>query len=261
MNCNTNPNDVILNYHNICIRSRDISLLTGPGDLWINDVLLGFFFTYLEHNPTSYLPSYLTNSPHCDKIAFIDPCTAKALEILPDISPLVEHLDFNSKILLLFPINSGNGSGNGEHWSLAAIYRRPNSDKSFQVYHYDSASNSGGLSTNSYNVKSLALNLSPVLYLNSDNHKNNFDVINVKGCPFQANGNDCGIYCYTFAKRIAQNFVRHFNEKSENIVLNDIDEGVFVPGSKMDLELPITPQFIKGERKRLFDLVLELARV
>ncbi|CAK9301591.1 unnamed protein product [Gordionus sp. m RMFG-2023] len=206
--------------------------MTGPGDLWINDVLLGFFFTYLEHNPTSYLPSYLTNSPHCDKIAFIDPCTAKALEILPDISPLVEHLDFNSKILLLFPINSGNGSGNGEHWSLAAIYRRPNSDKSFQVYHYDSASNSGGLSTNSYN-----------------------------GCPFQANGNDCGIYCYTFAKRIAQNFVRHFNEKSENIVLNDIDEGVFVPGSKMDLELPITPQFIKGERKRLFDLVLELARV
>lgn len=168
--------DVVLSYKDCLLRVSDVDLLRGPH--WLNDIIIGFYFEYLEDNlSTSQRQDSLLISPELTQILKF---TSRR-----EYGIFLEPLDALSKSFIFFPLNNCKtpNSAGGSHWSLL-VFSKP--EKMF--FHFDSSNGSNG-----FTAWQLANNLASYLL-----KKPKADCEDVD-CPSQQNSYDCGLYVLCFA--------------------------------------------------------------
>lgn len=168
---------VVLSYHDCLLRASDVALLEGPH--WLNDLLIGFYFEYLDKK---------TNKDEKKELLFISPELTQLLKLThpSQYEFLLSSLDVLDSDFVFFPLNNCDRkqSAGGSHWSLL-VYSKPE-----QVcFHFDSSSGFNGVVASEF-----ARSLTSYFLGRSK------ECIQVP-CPQQENGYDCGIYvlCFTDA--------------------------------------------------------------
>lgn len=191
---------VVLSFHDACLRRSDIDLLIGP--YWLNDEIIGFAYEYFLREKFSNL---------IDRIAFISPSVTQLIKFYDHetLSAIFESLDLNRKLLVFFPVNdnSSNELAGGSHWSLL-VYRRSNDS----FTHFDSISGSG----NTEIANSIARNIASIV----GSQKSTNPKIKAADCTRQKNGYDCGIFCILFTEKLAEQFLE--NGDVELLDLGDV---------------------------------------
>ncbi|KXN68220.1 cysteine proteinase [Conidiobolus coronatus NRRL 28638] len=116
----------ILNWEDVIIRRSDINTL-NPEE-WLNDVVISFFYTYLEKD---------INNLNFDKILLLRPAIVHLITHSQDPQYLVQALppNLHQKTYIFIPVNDNTqiNQAGGNHWSIL-IYSKL--DKSF--FYYDS---------------------------------------------------------------------------------------------------------------------------
>ncbi|XP_003702376.2 sentrin-specific protease 8 [Megachile rotundata] len=164
---------VVLSYYDCLLRASDVALLQGTH--WLNDVIIGFYFEYLDQkfNKNGKKEFYFISPELTQLLKMSDP---SQYEIFLDPTNVSECK------CIIFPLNNCDrkDAAGGSHWSLLVFSKH---DK--KCYHYDSSRG-----YNSSVASQFATNV-----MNSVLDK---DVPNKKfveaDCPQQDNGYDCGIY-------------------------------------------------------------------
>lgn len=197
--------EIVLSYQNYVIRSSDIALLK-TNTSWINDVIIGFYFDYLNEK---YKDS-------TTRMLFIGPELTQLLKMQDStVHELLEPLDAINYDYVFFAVNNceTNAAG-GSHWSLL-IYSRNESG----FFHCDSMRY-----TNRLSAKMLVKKLKN--YFFPKQHSIYVEI----SSPQQNNGYDCGLYVLC----VADVAIEHILEKSNvlkclyitvpNLVLKKRDE-------------------------------------
>uniref|UniRef100_A0A7C8ZT48 Ubiquitin-like protease family profile domain-containing protein n=1 Tax=Opuntia streptacantha TaxID=393608 RepID=A0A7C8ZT48_OPUST len=210
----------ILRYKDIVLRGSDLDVLEGP--CFLNDQIIGFYFTYL---------SSLCNQ---NDVLFVPPSVSFWLANCDVDSrhDAVEPLNFPRKHVIVFTVNDSDGGESGTHWSILIYDRSMNSfihldtmegmnhDHAFKLY--DSVKDFVGKAP---------VSMSSTLQSSSQKRKNKKkDVakfaaksgcaaaeLSFKDCKAsqQTNGYDCGIYVMAIAKTICECY---FSRKSSQDV-------------------------------------------
>ncbi|EZA53436.1 hypothetical protein DMN91_004704 [Ooceraea biroi] len=177
----SNKNAIVLSYHDYLLRSSDVALLKSND--WLNDVLIGFYFEYLNQQH---------KTDENKQILFIGPEVAQLLKMMQDSTQFNIFLDpigAASYNFIFFPINDcDNYEAGGSHWSLlvyCAIEK--------MCYHFDS---SRGI--NSCAAEKLAQNI--IKYFSGKQEKKYIE----KACPQQNNAYDCGLFVLCLADVISR---------------------------------------------------------
>lgn len=179
-------NNIVLSYYNCLLRTTDVNLLRGPH--WLNDVLIGFYFEYLDEK---------FNNPGREKLLFVSP---ELTQLLKMTDPL--HYDIflapihalNSSFIF-FPLNNCDrkDAAGGTHWSLL-VYSRVERT----CFHFDS---SRGFNTSvalefSRNIMTYLLNEEERRFVEAD-------------CPQQDNGYDCGLFVLCLTDVISEHAIQY----------------------------------------------------
>lgn len=200
----------VLKYKDIVLRASDLDVLEGP--CYLNDQIIGFYFSYLSslcgRNDVLFLPPSISFwLANCDG----DSCKAA-----------VEPLEFPSRRLVVFTVNDCDDLGGGEsgtHWSILIYDRSKNSflhlDTMEGVNHdhalklYDSVKELMGkapvpstLMSSSLKAKAKKKNVArPASKCEPTIAEPLFEESNA---PQQTNGYDCGLYVMAIAKAVCE---------------------------------------------------------
>lgn len=171
---------IVLSYHESVIRESDLEILRGPR--WLNDVLISFYFEYLEAEKFKNHPSILFISPEVTQCIKVTPVVE--LEIF--LEPLgAKRKDF---IFLALNDNVRPDCSGGSHWSLLVFSRPENA-----CYHFDSHTGS-----NYEQARDLGNKL--LRYFGMLTHGQIFE----GSCLQQTNGYDCGVHVICNVEHIAK---------------------------------------------------------
>ncbi|XP_063972618.1 sentrin-specific protease 8 [Diachasmimorpha longicaudata] len=208
--------DVILSYHDVLIRKKDFETLEN--DCWLNDIIIGFFFDYLEREKTK---------SSSKKIVFSSPELTQLLKLMnvDDYSAILNSRISPTTDFVFFPVNNCNDREDpgGAHWSLLVYSKYEES-----CFHLDSCGGSNGADARRFSRKILK-------FLTGGKGKGFFEV----ACPQQGNSYDCGIFVLCFAEHI----------------LGSLVAGVEGVGG---CDFQGVEGEVKGARKRIMKLIKEL---
>lgn len=185
----TDPsNEIVLSYYDCLLRASDVELLQGSH--WLNDVIIGFYFEYLDET---------FNKNGKRDFYFISPELTQLLK-MTDPDQYIIFLDpfsISECKCILFPLNNCDrkDAAGGTHWSLLIFYK---GDKT--CYHFDSAKGYNGSIASKFaeNVMSCVL----------DKNEPNKKFVEVNS-PQQNNGYDCGVYVLCLADVITNHILKH----------------------------------------------------
>lgn len=175
-----NTDKVVLSYHESLLRESDLEILRGPR--WLNDILISFYFEYLESEKFKCHPFLLFISPEvtqCIKISSVN-----------EIQIFLNPLNASNKDFIFFALNDNihTESSGGSHWSLL-VFSRPEKT----LFHFDSHFGSNYNQAKDFGLKLL----------------NYFDIIPngrlvESDCLQQSNGYDCGVHVLCNVEHIAK---------------------------------------------------------
>lgn len=181
---NSDKNNIMLSYHDYLLRASDIALLERND--WLNDIIIGFYFEYLNEQ-------YRKDN---NQLLFIGPEVAQLLK-MQDSSQyniFLDPIEATSYDFIFFPINDCDSyEAGGSHWSLL-IYSRLEK----MCYHFDSSSGINGSS-----AKKLARKLTKYFLEKQEKRYIEMD------CPQQNNSYDCGLYVLCLADVISKHAIRN----------------------------------------------------
>ncbi|XP_012528211.1 sentrin-specific protease 8 [Monomorium pharaonis] len=204
---NLYKNDITLSYHDYLLRKSDVALLEKND--WLNDIIIGFYFEYLNQQ-------YRKNSQ--SRLLFIGPEVAQLLK-MQDSSQyniFLDPIEAKSYDFIFFPLNDcDSNEAGGSHWSLL-IYSRVEK----MCYHFDSS-----IGINNFSAKKLARKV--IKYFLEKQEKRYIE----KDCPQQDNSYDCGLYVLCLADVISKHAVNSFK-------ISDCDCSIIaemVPRKRIDL--------------------------
>lgn len=173
--------DIVLSYYDCLLRRKDVNLLKGPH--WLNDVIIGFYFEYLDRK---------FKKDGKNKLLFVSPELTQILKMTQpsEYSIFLDPINASSSSFIFFPLNNCDkvDVAGGSHWSLL-IYSQL--DKT--CYHFDSCK-----PLNSVVGSEFSKNL--MCYF-SGKKENRFIEAD---CPQQANGYDCGLFVLCVADVISE---------------------------------------------------------
>lgn len=181
----------VLTFHQSTVLQSDIALLSIGQ--WLNDNIISFAFEYTFHRTCG-------ENKH---LLLVDPGAAFVIaheEDMEDLTDTVEELDFNSKKVVLIPVNDNTNvtRTGGCHWSLLVL-----DVEAGRWLHVDSASQH-----NYHAAKRMAEKLRPFL-------KSSTQVVErVAKVRKQSNGWDCGDHVICNARAIAEWFIKHGGKNS-----------------------------------------------
>lgn len=174
-------NDIVLSYHNYLVRSSDAALLE-KNDTWLNDIVIGFYFEYLDQQ-------YKKDNKR--QLLFIDPGVTQLLKMQApsQYNIFLDPIEATSYDYIFFPLNDcdGNEPG-GSHWSLLIFSRIDE-----MCYHYDSS--------NSINRSIAEKFARDVIKYFLDKQERRYIEMD---CPQQNNGYDCGLFVLCLADLISR---------------------------------------------------------
>ncbi|XP_026448611.1 NEDD8-specific protease 1-like isoform X1 [Papaver somniferum] len=174
-------NDTILSYNNVVLRRSDLEI---SGEVFLNDAIIQFYFSYLQSGSSSQdvllLPPSISflimNYPHSE-----------------NLKDIVEPLKLREKKVVIFAINNNTNveAEGGSHWSLLAY------EKNSEVFvHHDSM----GTSNKMYAEKLYRAVVGFMGECKSDSSK--IRLLECPCTPQQKNGFDCGLYVTAITKVI-----------------------------------------------------------
>ncbi|KAL2916290.1 hypothetical protein HK105_204046 [Polyrhizophydium stewartii] len=176
---------LVLRFGDVRLYDHDLETV-APGE-WVGDVIIEFYYEYLERAAFPQLAK---------QVQFVQPAVACLLSNAPDAGMLAGALppDLGSKQAVFLPVNDSTGlEPGGSHWSLLCFYKPTHT-----CYYYDSLG-----SSNLPHAQRTARALDAVLGHDSPSAFVQIDT------PVQVNGFDCGVYvmvithilCSRFASR------------------------------------------------------------
>ena len=164
---------IVLSYYDCLLRASDVALLQQPN--WLNDVIIGFYFEYLDKR---------FNKNGRTELYFISPELTQLLKMTDpsQYGAFFDTVSVSECKCILFPLNNcdSKDAAGGSHWSLLVYCKR---DKT--CYHFDSSTGYNGSIASKF-----ASNVMSYL-LDKDEPAKQFIE---PDCPQQDNGYDCGIY-------------------------------------------------------------------
>jgi len=268
---NLGMEDKVLDYHDTLLRVRDVCLLTGPN--WLNDAILGFYFSFLQKDKYASLRR---------SVSFVDASVSFLVANVAegDVAGILDPLGLQNTEISLFPVSNNEDvevPEGGSHWSLL-VFRKGERGGMDTFEHYDSAG-----AVNERAASGLVAAVTPHL-CNSRRHK---FTSSPAATPRQDNGHDCGLYVLAVADAAVTphlcNSRRHKFTSSPAATPrqdNGHDCGLYVlavadavcsahelsQSGNVDEESTltrklgkITPEFIADFRLELLDLVEELS--
>ncbi|XP_074111960.1 sentrin-specific protease 8 [Cotesia typhae] len=167
---------IVLSYHDSLLRDRDVFLLKDSH--WLNDVIIGFYFEYLEQT--------LEASNISKNIKLFSPEVTQLLKMTAQEFPFIStDMDY-----IFFPLNDCKKSdaAGGSHWSLLVYSKNEKT-----CFHFDSAHGN-----NNAEARSFGLKISKQLLGDKTASFKNVE------CPQQDNGYDCGIFVLCFTDAILE---------------------------------------------------------
>jgi len=202
----------VLKYKDIVLRASDLDVLGGP--CYLNDQVIGFYFSYLSslcgRNDVLFVPPSIS--------FWLANCDADSRE------PAVEPLKFLSRRLVVFTVNDCDDLGGGEsgtHWSILIYDRSKNSflhldtmegvnyDHAFKLYNsvkefMGKAPGQSTLISSSLKAKTKKKDLAKqVSKAEPTIAEPLFEEYNA---PQQTNGYDCGLYVMAIAKAVCESY-------------------------------------------------------
>lgn len=201
-----NKNDIVLSYHDYLLRSSDVTLLNSND--WLNDVLIGFYFEYLNQQ----------HKKDNSQLLFIGPEVAQLLKMQDStqFNIFLDPIGAANYNFIFFPLNDcDNYEAGGSHWSLL-VY---NSTEKI-CYHFDSSR-----STNSSAARKLARNIIKYFYGKQEKTCIEMD------CPQQNNAYDCGLFVLCLADVVS----RHVLQTSKIVNCDLYDIATLVSQKRSDL--------------------------
>ncbi|XP_053972777.1 sentrin-specific protease 8-like [Hylaeus anthracinus] len=179
-----NSDEIVLSYYDCLLRARDVALLQGSH--WLNDVVIGFYFEYLDakYNTSEKKEMYFMSPELTQLLKMTDPS---------EYSILLDHASVSECKCIFFPLNNcdSRDTAGGSHWSLLVYCK---ADK--MCYHFDS---SKGYNNNI--ASKFAKNITNFV-LNKDKSNKKFVEAD---CPQQDNPYDCGVYVLCLTDVVAEN--------------------------------------------------------
>ncbi|KDR24047.1 Sentrin-specific protease 8 [Zootermopsis nevadensis] len=107
---------IILNFHEALLHKSDIDLLSGPH--WLNDIIINFYFEYLEK--IAYKDE--------NKFLFVSPDVTQCLKISPsdDMFVFLDPLQAKKRDFIFLVLNNceKTDSPGGTHWSLLVNFKQ-----------------------------------------------------------------------------------------------------------------------------------------
>jgi len=204
-----NNNDLVVNYHDACIYTNDLSLLQSRTD-WLNDACINYQMTRLQQENCCGTTSNAI-SPAIN-IQLIDPSVVSYLmhslddkdeDDTSEFKGICRNLDLESQLegdisTLLVPINDNNGDGQircggGNHWSLLIVVVL---DRECFFYHFDS---SAGFNSGASTIVAAKIRRTIEIGFGS---RAIFRKVSQCTTPQQNNGYDCGIHIIVAAEAI-----------------------------------------------------------
>uniref|UniRef100_A0A915J5L0 Ubiquitin-like protease family profile domain-containing protein n=1 Tax=Romanomermis culicivorax TaxID=13658 RepID=A0A915J5L0_ROMCU len=129
MSGGSSKDNVVISFHDVCLRESDCSLLNGH--YWLNDNIISFCFEYFRQI------KYAINLKSSARFCFVSPDVVQLCKFsdLSTMREIFRVLNQQNCELTFLPINDNESSvqSGGSHWSLL-VYRE--TTKTF--YHYDS---------------------------------------------------------------------------------------------------------------------------
>ncbi|XP_020284089.1 sentrin-specific protease 8-like [Pseudomyrmex gracilis] len=164
--------EIVLSYENYVIRSSDIALLKTETS-WINDVIIGFYFDYLNEK-------YKNSTT---RMLFIGPELTQLLKMQDSmVHELLESLETTNYDYVFFAVNNcETNTAGGSHWSLLIFSRNETG-----FFHYDSMRY-----TNRLSARMLMKRLIDYFLPNQPNQQSMYVEVS---SPQQNNSYDCGLY-------------------------------------------------------------------
>ncbi|XP_029034138.1 sentrin-specific protease 8-like [Osmia bicornis bicornis] len=179
----SHSDEIVLSYYDCLLRASDVALLQGTH--WLNDVIIGFYFEYLDqrYNGTGEKEFYFISPELTQLLKMTDPS---------QYSIFLDPVNVSNSKCIIFPLNNCDkkDAAGGSHWSLLVYSKQEKT-----CYHFDSSKgfNSSIASKFAKNIMSCILN------------ENNLNGKFVEAdCPQQDNGYDCGIYVLCLTDVIVQ---------------------------------------------------------
>lgn len=181
-------NEIVLSYYDCLLRTSDVALLQGS--YWLNDVIIGFYFEYLDET---------FNKNERRDFYFISPELTQLLK-MTDPDQYIIFLDpfsISECKCIFFPLNNCDkkDAAGGTHWSLLIFCK---GDKT--CYHFDSAKGSNGSIASKFAEN--------VMHCILDKNEPNMKFVEVDS-PQQDNSYDCGIYVLCLTDVITNHILRN----------------------------------------------------
>ncbi|CAL7948130.1 unnamed protein product [Xylocopa violacea] len=180
-------NEIVLSYYNYLLRARDVALLQGSH--WLNDVIIGFYFEYLDEtfNKDGQKLLYYF-SPELTQLLKITELSRYDMFFDPTIMSKCE--------CVFFPLNNCDkkDAAGGSHWSLLVYSKQ---DKT--CYHFDSSKG-----YNNSTASKFAENLMSYFLDKGEPNKKFVEV----DCPQQDNSYDCGVYVLCLTDVITEHVIK-----------------------------------------------------
>lgn len=174
---------IVLNYYDCLLRTSDVALLQGSH--WLNDVIIGFYFEYLDAtwNKNGKKELYFVSPEFTQLLKMTDPS---------QYNIFLESMNVSECKCIFFPLNNCDrkDAAGGSHWSLLVFCKQ---DKT--CYHFDSSKG-----YNSNIASKFAENIMNCILDKNEPNKKFVDT----DSPQQDNGYDCGVYVLCFADVITK---------------------------------------------------------
>lgn len=182
-------NEIVLSYYDCLLRARDVALLQGPH--WLNDVIIGFYFEYLDEK--------FNTKDGKKELLFVSPELTQLLKMTDPAEYIIflDHLNITESKCIFFPLNNCDkkDAAGGSHWSLLVFCKQGKT-----CYHFDSS--------RGYN-KIIASKFSrDIMKCIIDVDKANKKFVEVD-CPQQDNGYDCGIFVLCLTDLIIEHVMKN----------------------------------------------------
>ncbi|XP_033358187.1 sentrin-specific protease 8-like [Bombus vosnesenskii] len=207
----TDPsNKVVLSYYNYLLRTTDITLLQGSH--WLNDVIIGFYFEYLDD---------LLNKNERRDFYFISPELTQLLKMTDPNQYIIflDPLSITECKCIFFPLNNCDkkDAAGGTHWSLLIFCKE---DKT--CYHFDSAKGS-----NATIASKFAENVMDCVFDKKEPNKKFVEV----DSPQQSNSYDCGVYVLCLTDVIINHLLK--NERMDGCNYNQVKKLVLAKRAQL----------------------------
>ncbi|XP_074603547.1 sentrin-specific protease 8-like [Brevipalpus obovatus] len=229
----------VLSYHDVLLRQSELTILQS--NQWLNDVIISFWFEYLQHEVFGEFK---------DVISFIAPEMVQFLKSaspefsangcpisVDEIKSMLEPLQLSSKRIIFFPISDSpinSTSVDGSHWSLLVYLTQSGetnaTDDSIQqsssttlgrFEHYDSFTGS----VNHTHASAVRNVMSSILITGSflgkseeeeDDVTTSHTLMVEMECTQQVNGFDCGVHvlcnCEAVCRRLLMEDGQHITQ-------------------------------------------------